>query len=91
MDVWFYWTPLEVGVWYLAGASCLGMIGNIGFLFGLDSIVLPFVNIYLTASIAANYESQILVGKSLSVAVKKMYGVGHYFFCCYVGLCEIFI
>ena len=36
-----------------------------------DSIDLPFVNISLTASIAANCESQILVGTSLSDAVKK--------------------
>ena len=31
----------------------------------------PFVNIALTASIAANCESQILAGTSLSAAVKN--------------------
>ena len=72
MAVWFYWPPLEVGVRYRAGAACLGMSGTIDFLCGLDFIVLPFVNIYLTASIAANCESQILVGTSLSAAVKNV-------------------
>ena len=71
MAMWFSWPPLEVGVGYLAGYSCLGMSGVIGFLCGLDFIVLPFVNIAFTASIAANCESQILVGTSLSDAVKK--------------------
>ena len=42
MAVWFSWPPLEVGVGYRSGASCLGMSGAIGFLCGLDSIVLPF-------------------------------------------------
>ena len=40
------------------------------FLCGLDSIVLPVVNIALTALIAADCESQILVGTSLSSGVK---------------------
>ena len=71
MAVWFSWPPLEVGVEYLDGASCLGMSGDIAFLCGLDSIVRPFVNIALTPSIATNCESQILVGTSLSAAVKK--------------------
>ena len=31
MTVWFYCPPLEVGVGYDAGASCLGMSGAIGF------------------------------------------------------------
>ena len=57
MAVWFYWPPFEVGVGYLSGASCLGMSGDIGFLCGMDSIVHPFVNIALTASIADNCES----------------------------------
>ena len=69
--MWFSWPPLEVGVGYLSGASCLGMSGDTGFLCGLNSIVRPFVNIARTASIAANCESQILVGKSLSATVKK--------------------
>ena len=61
----------EVGVGYLAGASCLGISGDIVLLYWLDYIVRPFVNIVLTASIAANCESQIIVGTSLSAAVKK--------------------
>ena len=69
--MWFSWPPLEVGVGYRSGASCLGMSGVIGFKCALDFIVLPFVNIALTASIAANYESQILFGASLSAAVKE--------------------
>ena len=62
MDRWFSCPPLEVGVLYLTGASCLGMSGAIGFLCGMDYIVISFVNIALTALIAANCESQILVG-----------------------------
>ena len=69
--MWSSWPPLEVVVGYLFGTSFIGMSGNIGFLCGLDYIVRPFVNISLTASIAANCESQILVGTSLSAAVKK--------------------
>ena len=69
--MWFSWPPLEVGVGYLSGASCLGMSGAAGFLCGLHSIVCPFVNIVLAASIAANCELQILVGTSVSAAVKK--------------------
>ena len=69
--LWFFWPPLEVGVRYIAGASCLGMSGAIDFLCGPDSIVLPFVNIVLAASFAANCESQILVGTSFSAAVKN--------------------
>ena len=38
----------------------------------MDFIVRPFVNIALTASIAANLDSQILVGTSLSAGVKKI-------------------
>ena len=37
----------------------------------MDSIVLPFVNITLTASIASNCESQIVVGTSFRAAVKR--------------------
>ena len=91
MAVWFSWPPLEVGVGYLAGSSCIGMSGEISLLCGLDSIVCPFVNIALTASIAANCESRILVGTSLSAAVKKMYVMGHPVFCCDVGLREMFM
>ena len=69
--MWFYWPPLGVGVGYLAGGSCLGMSGDTGFVCDMDSIVRPFVNIYRTASIATNCESHILVGTSLSDAVKK--------------------
>ena len=47
------------------------MSGDTGFLCGMDSIVCPFVNISRTASIAANCELHILVGTSLSAAVKK--------------------
>ena len=54
--MWFYWPPLEVGDRYRSGASCLGMSGAIEYLCGMDSIVLTFVNIALTASIAANCE-----------------------------------
>ena len=68
MAVWFYWPPFEVGVGYRASASCLGMSGAIGFLCGLYSIVLPFVNIALTASIDDSCESQILVRTSLTSA-----------------------
>ena len=69
MAVWFSWPPLEAGGQYRAGSYCLGMSGAIDFLCGLYSIVLPFVNISLTASITANCESQILVGTSLSAMV----------------------
>ena len=41
------------------------------FLCGLDSIVRPFVNIAITSSIDDHCESQILVGTSLSAAVKN--------------------
>ena len=60
-----------MGIGYLAGASCLGMSGDIGFSCGLDSIVCPFVNISWTASISDNCESQILVGTYLSSAFQK--------------------
>ena len=71
MALWFSWPPLEVSVRYRASAACLGMKGAFDVLCGVDFIVFPFVNISLTASIAANCESQILVGKSLSAAVKN--------------------
>ena len=68
---WFSWPPLEVGVLYRSGAICLGIRGACDVLCGVDFIVFPFVNIARTASIAANCESQILVGTSLSAAVKN--------------------
>ena len=71
MAGWFSWPPLEVGVRYRARSDCLGMRGAFDVLYGVYFIVLSFVNISLTASIAANYESQILVGKYLIAAVKK--------------------
>ena len=71
MAVWFYWPPLEVGVGYLAGACCLGISGDTGFLGGLDSNVRQFANIVRTASIADNCKSQMLVGKYFSAAEKK--------------------
>ena len=71
MAVWFSWPPLEVGVGYPAGASCLGMSDDTGFLGGLDSIVRQFSNIVRTASIAANCKSHMLVGTSLSAAERK--------------------
>ena len=40
-------------------------------MFGLGSSVLQFPKIVRTASIAANFESQILIGKYLSDADKK--------------------
>ena len=70
MDGWFYWPPLEVGVRYCSGAACLGMRGAFDVLFWMGFIVFPFVNIFLTASMASNCESQILAGTSLSAAIK---------------------
>ena len=60
-----------MGVRYRAGAACLGMRGACDVLCGVDLIVLPFVNIARTASIAASCESQVLVGILLSAEVKK--------------------
>ena len=73
LAVWFYCPPLEVGAWYLSGASCLGMSGDTGFLGVMDSIVRQFSNIVWTASIAANCESQMLVGTSLIAAGKSVW------------------
>ena len=66
-----FWPHLEVGVGYLAGASCLGMSGDTGIFGGLDSIVCQFSNIFRTVSIAANCELQMLVGTSFNAADKK--------------------
>ena len=71
MASWFSSPPLEVGVRYRSGADYLGMRGDFDVLCGMDFIVFPFLNIYLTASIADNCESQILSGTSLSAAVKN--------------------
>ena len=71
MAGWFSWSPLEVGIRYRSGAACLGMRGAVDVLFWMDFIVFPFVNIALTASMAANCGSQIIYGTSLSAAVKN--------------------
>ena len=72
LDSWFSLPPFEVGIRYRAGADCLGMRDDYDVLCGADVIVIfPFVNISRTDSIAANCESQILVGTSLSAAVKN--------------------
>ena len=54
MAGWFSWSPLEVVIRYRSGAAFLGLRGAVDFLFCIDFIVIPFVNIALTASIAAN-------------------------------------
>ena len=71
MAGWFSLPPLEVGVWYRAGAARLGIRGACDVLFRVDFIVFPFVNIALTASIVSNCELIIIVGISLSAAVKQ--------------------
>ena len=64
------WPPLDMG-----GRTdvCLcstgGLVGNSTF--GLGASVLQFPKIVRTASIAANCESQLLLGKYLSAADKK--------------------
>ena len=69
-----YWPALEVGVGYLSGAdACLGRndvgCGNIlGDSGGKDATVCQFAKIVQIASIAANCESHMLVGTSLSAA-----------------------
>ena len=70
MAGWFSWSPLEVGTQYLSGAACLFMRGAIVVLLWMGFIV-PFVNIALTASMAANCELQMLAGTSLSADVKN--------------------
>ena len=83
---WFYWSPLEVGIRYCSGAAFLGMRGALDVLLWMDLIVSSFLNIALTASMAANCELQLLDGTSLSAAV-KLYCMCHSVFCCDVGLC----
>ena len=68
---WFSWSPLEVGILYLSGTVFLGTRGALDALFWMDLIVFPFLNIALTASMAANFELQMLAGTSLSAAVKN--------------------
>ena len=71
MTVCFPCRPLEVGVGYLTGATaCLGMSGvECGDTVG--SSVRQFANIVLTALIAANCESHMLVEKNLSATDEK--------------------
>ena len=70
----FYLPPLEVGVGYRSGAAaCLGMTcvgcGNtLCASGGKESTVCQFAKIIWTASVAANGELHMLVGKSLSAA-----------------------
>ena len=77
MALFFPWPPLEVGVGYRTGAAaCLGMTGvgcgsTLCASGGKDSTVRQFANIFWTASIAANCESHMLVGTSLSAADRK--------------------
>ena len=68
---WFSWSPLEVGIRYCSGVACLGMRGAFVVLFWMGLIVFPFVNIALTASMAANCELKMLAGTYLSYAVKN--------------------
>ena len=72
ITLFFSWPPLEVGVGYRTGAdACLGRTGvgcgntlcDSG---GKDSTVCQFSKIVRTDSIAANCESHMLVGTSLS-------------------------
>ena len=67
---WFSWSPLEGGIQYLSGAACLCMRGALVVLFWMG-FIFPFLNIDLTASMAANCEFQMLAGTSLSASVKN--------------------
>ena len=60
-----------MGIRYRPGADFLGMRGALDVLFLMDLIVVPFVNIALTSSMAANCELQILSGTYLSASVKN--------------------
>ena len=72
-----FWPPLEVVVGYCGGTdACLGRTGvgcgnNLCDSGGKDSTVRQFANMFWTASIAANCESHMLVGTSLSAVDKK--------------------
>ena len=70
MAGWLSWSPLEVGTRYISGSACLFMRGAHVVLLWMGFIV-PFMNITLTASMAANCESQMLAGTSLSAVVKN--------------------
>ena len=63
-------SPLEVGSRYLSGFACFSMWGSCDVLFWMCFIV-PFENIAITASMAANFELKILSGTSFSSAVKN--------------------
>ena len=77
ITLFFSYPPLEVGVGYRTGAyACLGSTGlgcgnTLCGSGGKDSTVFKFTKIVWTASIAANCESHMLVGTSLSAADKK--------------------
>ena len=60
-----------MGIQYRSGAAFLDMRGAFDVLFWMDFIVFPFVNIYLTTSMAASCDSRILAGISLSEAIKN--------------------
>ena len=77
INLYLYWTPLEVGVGYRSGddaclcrtgVGCGNTLGDSG---GKDSTVCQFAKIVRTASIAANCKSHMLVGTSFSSADKK--------------------
>ena len=77
INFYLYWPPLEVGVGYSSGSdACLGStdVGYSNTLCdpgGKDSTVYQIANILRLALIAANFESHMLVGTSLSAADKK--------------------
>ena len=64
------WSPLEVGTRYLYGFACFSMSVALDDLFWMGFIV-PFENISLTESMAANWELQTFSGISLSDDVKS--------------------
>ena len=67
---WFSWSPLEVGTRYLSGAAYICIRVDLVVLFWMG-FIFPFVNIALTASMAANCEFHMLDGTSLSTSVKN--------------------
>ena len=66
---------------YRFGAAFLGMRGALDALFWMYLIVFPFVNIYITASMAANCELQMLAGTSLSCVASALECEGVVYFC----------
>ena len=80
---WFSWSPLEVGIRYLSKAACLCMRGALVVLVWMGFIV-SFVNIALTASMAANFEMYILAGTALSASVKIVW---HVYLCLLLNIC----